>query len=561
MKAFYLSIFFILIGIFSYGQEICSSTFAGDYFNINALNARLNSVGDLFTDVDGLNGLEVFNAGDSTTISTFFQAGLVIGALDDTGEERVAWRTYYYDGADSDYSSGHLVGDIDDTLRCARWDKLWRVTSVEIYLHLTEIESNGEPLIRRKAIYDYPATGNPYFTNYNDFLLPENVELAPFYDANGDAIYNPDDGDYPLPTNVHPTAYPDLLLWSVYNTTAPVWRNFTFGKRLALEIQQTTFGYHCEQNKLLDKTLFTQHRVINRSTQTWDSLFVGNRFDGDIGNYADDCLGTAADLHTVYGYNCDEKDGDLHTPLLNVIPNGNIPVQAITFLNYDLDRTRAFWSSGLGIYSAQYQEDDRADHLYYSLNGNWSDNTPLTYGGYGYQTESDMTNFIFPDPPYDEVGWSMPGNYPPSADLRGMMSHYVGDFLPGAEFQLDQAWSYHRGENGNHLSNIRLMYEQVPLIQKWYDNGFANLPCLIYYIQNIDNQLVINIFPNPTTGKIQLDLNDLKIKNLRVLNSYGANILTTNQSEIDLATQPAGVYFIIIEMENGQFLQRKILKL
>lgn len=563
MKRFYYQILFLLSVNFTTAQELCEQRFATDYINSNKLNAWVNATGDLFTNPDGYTGLQIFNPEDSLTINTFFQAGLVMGALDDMEEERVAWRTYYYDGADSDYSPGHLVGELPDTLRCNRWNKIWRVSSADIYLHLAEIASNGSPLIRRPAIYNYPAMGNPYFIDYNDFPLPENVALAPFYDANNDALYNPDDGDYPLPENVHPTAYPDLLLWSVYNTTAPFWRNVSLGKRLALEIQQTAFAYQCEQSELLDKTMFTQHRVINRSKQTWDSLFIGNRFDGDIGNFADDCLGTAVDLNTFYSYNCDEKDGEPHESMINAIPNGNLPVQAITFLNHSLDQTRAFWNSGITIYSFQYQESSQADRLYHSLNGNWADDMPLTYGGFGYQTEGgESTNFIFPDPPYENEGWSMPGNHPPSADLRGLMTHYVGDFISGAAFQLDQAWSYHRGQGGDHFSNIRLMYEQIPRLQQYYDNGFANLNCnQTTAVTNTNNTDVVELFPNPTTSILNIKIPNSTLQKAVIYNPNGQLIKQYTTTEMNLRSLPTGIYFLKIITTEGIIFTKKVVKL
>jgi hypothetical protein len=45
----------------------------------------------------------------------------------------------------------------------------------------------------------YPARGNPYWSNYYTFDLPnDNQGLGAFFDFNGDNRYDPCEGDYPL---------------------------------------------------------------------------------------------------------------------------------------------------------------------------------------------------------------------------------------------------------------------------------------------------------------------------------------------------------------------------
>jgi len=204
---------FLILANTAIAQEVCAPFYAADFMNVNALNARINAKGDMFYQPELNTGLQLFNPSDSTYLLTMIQAGLILGALDETGEPIINWRGYGYDGEDTDNVTGYL-GESTDSLNCARWNKLWKVagTDIRIRAHLAEIQQHGTPLIRRAAIYNYPATGNPHFNNYHDFVLPDSPALAPFYDANSDAIYNPDDGDYPLPADVFPTTIPTEML-------------------------------------------------------------------------------------------------------------------------------------------------------------------------------------------------------------------------------------------------------------------------------------------------------------------------------------------------------------
>ena len=65
------------------------------------------------------------------------------------------------------------------------------------------------------------------------------------------------------------------------------------------------------------------------------------------------------------------------------------------------------------------------------------------------------------------------------------------------------------------------------------------------------------LYPNPTTGKIQVD-NEV-IKKIVILNSLGMVIFETNKKDIDISNQLAGVYFIRISTDK-KTITGKIIK-
>ncbi|MGL5889766.1 MAG: T9SS type A sorting domain-containing protein, partial [Bacteroidia bacterium] len=75
----------------------------------------------------------------------------------------------------------------------------------------------------------------------------------------------------------------------------------------------------------------------------------------------------------------------------------------------------------------------------------------------------------------------------------------------------------------------------------------------------------VKVFPNPTNGRLQLtavqNIARVSVYNtvgqLVVENSYDAANQRNNQN-IDLTTQPAGIYMVQIELANGQRITTKI---
>ena len=83
-------------------------------------------------------------------------------------------------------------------------------------------------------------------------------------------------------------------------------------------------------------------------------------------------------------------------------------------------------------------------------------------------------------------------------------------------------------------------------------------------IDNIINEKNVNVYPNPTTGKITLNLEEKINIKATLMNSLGQTVFTNNytstntiQLEID---GPKGIYFLQLESENGAIITKKILK-
>jgi hypothetical protein len=77
-----------------------------------------------------------------------------------------------------------------------------------------------------------------------------------------------------------------------------------------------------------------------------------------------------------------------------------------------------------------------------------------------------------------------------------------------------------------------------------------------------EKNLVLNVFPNPTTGLLNLSSDGFLIKNIEVLDNFGRSVFNKsfdqlNQTTIDLTNLPKGIYLLNIQTESGT-IRKKI---
>ncbi len=86
-------------------------------------------------------------------------------------------------------------------------------------------------------------------------------------------------------------------------------------------------------------------------------------------------------------------------------------------------------------------------------------------------------------------------------------------------------------------------------------------------VEELNENKVFTIYPNPTNGKINLKINqteDLKIKNIIVYNVFGAELfldfqIKSNHLQIDLTQLPNGVYFVELQTANKNYRKKLVL--
>ncbi|MFQ5445813.1 MAG: T9SS type A sorting domain-containing protein [Saprospiraceae bacterium] len=401
-------------------------------------------------------------------------------ATQDSGDLRVAASRYGAGSNSHEYYPGPLNpanGLPYSSEDLPNFNRVWTVTRLAIERHIQDFKGDGTLDNPEFSVVGWPGRGNPYFKLLNGFSLSEPPqELAPFFDRDGDGIYNAFQGDYPLPEAVAPGIIPEEILWMVVNDAAGPHQE-SGGEPLNVEIQLTAWAFNCEESSILNSSLFVSRKIINRSGRDYQDLYAGVYTDIDIGCHLDDYIGCNPDLNTYYGYNGQFYD---ESPCIIGIPpfpaNYFPPVQAVTLLNQPMNGFQMFNNSGFGEPAPGTTDPSTDLEFYGCLQSRWKDGTPLTAEGDGYNPGSALppVKYAFAGDPTTLSGWTMYEENLPPRDTRGVGIAKFSSFKNGESVTIDVTYSTHHKDGLIHVQQVGLLNEEIPLLHQMYDTGFQD---------------------------------------------------------------------------------------
>jgi hypothetical protein len=314
----------------------CDESTGYQFLQLNNVRARVNTGGDMWWDMDGLAQYFIPAEGRKTSM---FAASLWIGGLDINNQLKIAANTYRQDNS-GDFYPGPLT--IDGTAAiskdvCGIWDKMFVINKADVkeFVGWWESENRDEeypgytiPL----SILDYPAHGNE--------ALGQSKYLAPFFDRDGDGLYNPSEsGDYPyydfdnslcplnfagdinykpaetMESEYYDSYYGGILVDQVLKGDETIWWVFndkgnthgeTEGDPIGLEFHAQAFAF--TTNDAINDMTFYSYEIINRSTYVLTNTIFAPWADTDLGNATDDFVGCDITRGLGYCYNGDEND-------------------------------------------------------------------------------------------------------------------------------------------------------------------------------------------------------------------------------------------------------------
>ena len=348
MKKTIIFIFsYLLCNSFAFSQRIPNATSVLDINNVRI--TLLNSGGwGINTNGDDTS----FQMPKGSKKSTMTSGGLWMGGLY-AGNLHIAAMTYRSTG--SDFFPGPLdpVKSGSDTISSIPYDSIWNIKKTDISNF-----RNGTSKPTKDMI-----TWPENIPNKRGWVFDS--ILAPFVDVNGDGKYDintasPMSSDYPAIKG-------DQALWWVFNDKASTHLE-TLGLPLGFEVHAMAYAFDCPLDTALNNTVFMEYKLINRSTNTYDSFYVGDWIS--FNNFSMDFVGTDTLLNCFYAYNSSSHDS---------IYGNNPPAQAVVLLDAPMTNSIYYdndFNPVIGI-----PENDMDYYSY--LKSEWKNNAHLVYDGKG----------------------------------------------------------------------------------------------------------------------------------------------------------------------------------
>lgn len=500
------------------------------------VKALVQSNGALFWDFSNGQFIAPYVPGQAE-ISLMRASGVWLSGLDPGGNIKLAAQLYDSNGDfEPGLSSG--TGPIP-------FNKIWRVTADEVAQHVADWEDNQIIDNPVPNVFSWPARGNPFFEQYNSGLtLPSLSQgFAGFWDRDGDAVYNPAAGDFPVleVRGCEQAIVPHEMLWFSFHDYKL--HNQTGGAILNMEIHTLVFTFNCTDNSVLNDAVFVRYKLINRASEDLLDARFGVFADFDIGAPNDDYVGCDPTRQLIFGYNADLFDNLYANPpamavdMLRGPLNEQLEEQSLAHM---MPFTNETGPQGMPNIPLQY---------YYLMNGYWLDGTPAPGNG-----------LLYPGDPNDPAADSelTSGNTP--GDRRVIAGSAPFKLQPGAVNELILGYYFTQVPGADAFENVAAMYGRSDTLQALFDNCF-DIPsdhCALVvsaHAPNAEPQR-LTLSPNPASQRVVLQIGDIQEKlQVAVYDASGRQIysapLTGVNPELDVSNLMPGMYWIKVVTDKG----------
>lgn len=497
-------------------MAVCSPATSQVVLDINNVRARILMAGDMWWNLSTNAGYEV-PAGSGK--HSLFTGAIWIGGTDAGGILKTAAMTYRQTG--NDFWAGPLSSAATtDAVTCNAWDEHFKINK--------QAASDYYFWVAGGSIGPNPVSASEMSTINNwPVLDPEGNPMAPFWDVNGNSVYEPWLGEIPDfdVTNTRPCIarlHGDQCIYWVFNDKGNV-HTETGGQSIGIEVRAMAFAY--STTDALNDATFYQYKVINRSSFSLFNTYFGQFVDPDLGSAGDDYVGCDVSRSLAFCYNGAATDA---------VYGSTPPAVGIDFLEgpfadvgdgIDNDRDSVIDEAGEKILMSKFiyyknnttvqGNPSGATDFYDYLQGNWKDGSQLTYGGTGY-SGATQCDFMFPGNS-DPVGWGVGGT--PSAplpqtawnetaaagDRRFLQSAGKFTMYPGSINTITTAAVWAKASSGGPSASMAAMLAADDLVQQVFNGCFSTLTSVS---ENNGDQLEITLSPNPFSDEAYLNFNN-----------------------------------------------------
>jgi len=428
----------------------CQPATAAIDLDINNVDARLMTGGDMWWNIG--QGVAAYEIPKNSGKSSQFAASCWIGGFDKQGQLKVAGQTYRQTGNDYWPGALDLNAKITESV-CNLWDYQWKVDGSTINSFIALSKTGGDVTGSQfQAINQWPGAGSHQAKSGNGPIYLDQTPYSgrsygTFKDLNGNGIYEPGQGEYPVLESNGVQSVPDELIWWVFNDAGNV-KEQSLTAAIGVEIQTSAFAFATQD--FLNNSTFCNYRVINRGALSIDSTYIAVWDDCDLGYAFDDYIGCDTSRGLGIQYNGNNDDGQtggfpVNSYGLNPPQVGLDFFQGPTVLFYDSKGVKD--SSGhLNMTNFTYFNNDNSIignpfngiGMYFYMTGSILNGQRFSddFQGPGNQSKGygsgPVVNFVFWGDPGDKTAWSECSCGNPPGDRRFIFSSGPFELVPGA---------------------------------------------------------------------------------------------------------------------------------
>ncbi|QTN37753.1 T9SS type A sorting domain-containing protein [Cryomorphaceae bacterium] len=428
-------------------------------------------------------------------LSTLFAGEWWIGGFDQGGSLHLAAQTYRQTGWDFRQGPVNSTGQLD-----ASYSKVWRISQQDVLTHQAQFQDPN--YVIPQDILTWPGNG--------DVSNGEAAQLAPYFDVNGNGIYEPLQGDFPCIRG-------DQAVYAIYSDQ----REVQIGNGLDMDVEVHTMLYQFAPvpgAEFLDSIVFSHTEVYSRGTNGFSGVYMGHYVDFDIGIWDDDFFACDVARNLVYGQNGDGNDqggygtqppaqgvlllGAPEAPLQDGVDNDHDGIIDEPGEQLGFSSAMAFDGSNgaLGIPSSLFE-------YYNCLTAHWADGTPLTRnGGNGHAPTGGTgptTNFLYPgntDPAWPGGTWSESTAGNTAGERRALMNIGPMDLDIGDHFGIDLAYVFATDEG---IGTSRLV-QVADSVRDWFD--VQSFSCSSTIGLADEAEVEFSLFPNPVHNELHVQI-------------------------------------------------------
>lgn len=526
-----------------------------------------------------------FPAGGNS--SPLYANGLWIAGLDE--EDMVCASVSRFNCGDFVPGPTKVDGSYGNDLETKRaFNRVWSVSRAEIDDFIAHVGSEGYTI--PENILTWPGNGGEGYAE----------QMAPYYDADGDGVYNPRHGDYPLIRG-------DRMLYSIVNDVSQ--HEKTMGDHpLGLEIHVSAYAFDEAGDTSLNNTVFLSYRIINRSNRTYHNVHFGQFVDFDLGYAHDDYIGCDVQRGLAYCFNGKETDGPGNGSYSGVPPSHGCVVlagptmdadgldnhstdnQLWNFTPSDENNNNAIngWGFDNGIVDDErigmrrfvYYENHTnsingepsvCSDYYNYLRATWKNGSHITYGGNGvngsdipcdfmFPNDSDPlhwgTNGVVPDETLFPNGWNEASSDYYPGDVRGVVSCGPVTVTPGEENTFDLAFTT-AGSQESAWASVLVLQAMTDNVRRQFvrdttDSGkpFTYKPysAPIVGVESIAGQSSVKVYPNPAGDRLNIAFANNNATNIEVFDVRGYRVMHVENAEgvvtLDISALSKGLYVV-----------------